>query len=291
MTTDLRLLWPQWQGGEPAAVDSLTPGLSDEEGRLAYGVGGQITALLAPAASGPVETVPVGAYDPAIPERDGIVAKDEVLRQNAAALGLMRKHDAGRVVTIGGSCSVSMAPFSYLADRYPGDLAVVWLDGHADSNLPGGPNHGFNTMVVTHLTGRGDEEVLAGLPGRVPTDRVLLAGAHGWDDQDGSNVEDWGLRLLPPSSRETFVPALVEWLRGTGCSRVAVHFDLDVIDSDEIAFGMAWEPHGLSKATAVEALQAIAETAELVGLTVAEFVPREAMVLRSLLRSLPLLND
>lgn len=291
MSTTLRLNWPQWQGGEPRAVDGLTPGLSDEEGRLAYGIGGRITALLAPAGSGPVETVPVGTYDPEPIDRDGIVAKDVVLGQNAAALELMRSHDADRVVTLGGSCSVSMAPFSYLADRYPDDLAVIWLDGHADCNLPGGPNHGLNTMVVTHLIGRGDQTVLDSLPGRVAPADVLLAGARGWDDQDPSHIEGWGLKILAPAPQEEFVASVVEWVRSTGHRNVALHFDLDVIDSDEIAFGMAWEKNGITAATAVATVAAVAEAANLVGLTVAEFVPREAMVLRTVLRSLPLLND
>lgn len=291
MTTTLRLNWPQWQGGEPRAVDSLTPGLTDEEGRLAYGIGGQITALLAPAGSGPAETVPVGEYDPEPIDRDGIVAKDVVLGQNAAALELMRTHAADRVVTLGGTCAVSMAPFSYLADRYVDDLAVIWLDGHADCNLPGGPNHGLNTMVVTHLIGRGDAEVLGTLPGRVAPADVLLAGARGWDDQDPSHIEGWGLRILAPAPQEEFVAAVVDWVRSTGRRHVALHFDLDVIDSDEIAFGMAWEPDGITTATALATIRAVSETAELVGLTVAEFVPRQAMALRTILGTLPLLTD
>ncbi|CAN5242628.1 arginase family protein [soil metagenome] len=289
--TTVRLLFPQWQGGEPKAVDMLTPGLDVEEGRMAYGIGGQITALLAPPASGPVAVVPIGEWSDSLPAADGIVAKKEVLRQNDAAIELLRGHDADRVVTLGGSCSVSMAPFSYLADRYADDLAIVWLDGHADSNLPGGPNAGFNTMVITHLVGRGDNEVLSKLPGKVNPKNVVLAGAHGWDDQDRSNVDGWGLTLIEPTEETAFIAELVAWLKSTGCSKVAVHFDLDVIDSDEIKFGMAFEPAGLSKVTALNALIAISETLDLVGLTVAEFVPREAMVLRSLLRKLPLLSD
>jgi arginase len=291
MSTTLRLNWPQWQGGEPRAVDGLTAGLDDEQGRLAYGIGGQITALLAPVGSGPSETVPVGEYDPDPIDRDGIVAKDVVLGQNASALEMMRAHDADRVITLGGSCSVSMAPFSYLADRYQDDLAVIWLDGHADCNIPGGPNHGLNTMVVTHLIGRGDSEVLDSLPGRIAPSNVLLAGARGWDDQDPSHIESWGLKILGPAAHDEFVGAVVDWVRSTGCANVALHFDLDVIDSDEIAFGMAWEPNGITVATAVATINAVADAANLVGLTVAEFVPRQAMVLRTILRSLPGLTD
>jgi len=290
MTVTLRLNWPQWQGGEPFAVDSLTPELSQEEGRLAYYIGGRIAALLAPDASGPVADVPVGDYDSDLPARDGIVAKDEMLAQTRAALELIEDHQADRIVTIGGSCSVSIAPLSYLAARYDDDVAIVWMDGHADSNLPGGPNAGLNTMVVSHLTGHGDAEFLALLPGRVHPSNVVLAGVHGWADLDRANVKNWGLTLIDPMPRDQFVANLVRWFELTGCSKVAVHLDLDVIDSDEIAYGMAREPAGITTDTVVASLQALASAGELVGITVAEFVPREAMRLRSLLRDLPLVG-
>ena len=290
MTTTLRLLWPQWQGAEPGAVDALTPGLSQEEGRLAYGIGGGITAMLAPPAAGPTATVPVGDYDAALPKEDGIEAKAEVLRQNSDALALISASDPDRIVTIGGDCAVSLVPFSYLADKYGDDLAVVWLDSHADSNLPHGPNAGLNTMVVTHLLGKGDEAILADLPGTVSPNHVLLAGAHGWDDQDATNVKDWGLAVIEPAERSVFVSSVLEWLHASGCSRVAVHFDVDVIASIDVALGMAQEPNAVTAATALGTITAIAEQFELVGLTVAEFVPREAMKLRSILQSLPLLR-
>lgn len=56
----------------------------------------------------------------------------------------------------------------------------------------------------------------------------------------------------------------------------------------EHAFGMAWEKDGISKRTAMRTIAAVADEFDLVGLTVAEFVPREAIVLRSILSNLPL---
>jgi len=249
-----------------------------------------MASLLAPDASGPVESVPIGLYDEDLPARDGIVAKDEMLEQTRAALALIERHRADRIVTIGGSCSVSIAPLSYLAARYPDDVAVVWMDSHADSNLPGGPNAGLNTMVVSHLLGHGDAEFLALLPGRVRPSNVVLAGVHGWADLDRTNVENWGLALVAPSAEEHFVAELVRRFESTGCSRVAVHLDLDVIDSDQVAYGMAHEPGGIDTETVIASLQALASAGDLVGITVAEFVPREAMRLRSLLRDLPLIG-
>jgi arginase len=287
--TTLRLEWPQWQGGEPQGVEHYTPGLSVPESRTVYGLGGQLTAVLAPEHRGPTARVRVPGYCEDLPVVDGIVGKDEVMRQHLDALSLMRDADADRILTLGGTCAVSLTPFAYLAERYLDDLVVIWLDSHADCNLPDGPNLGFNTMVVSHLCGRGDADVLASLPATLPTHRVLLAGVHGWDDQDSHTHESWGLQLVPPAETDDFRDEVLRWIRGTGARHVALHFDLDVIDSDEHAFGMAWEKDGISKATAMGTIAAIAEEFDLVGLTVAEFVPREAVALRSMLSSLPLM--
>ncbi|GAB3440433.1 arginase family protein [Phycicoccus ginsengisoli] len=288
--TTLRLEWPQWQGGEPQAVAHYTPGLDSDESRIAYGVGGQLTALLAPDHHGPTARVPVPEYTEDLPVVDGIVGKHEVIRQHEEALTLIRQAGADKIVTLGGTCAVSLTPFSYLAQRYPDDLAVVWLDSHADSNLPGGPNCGFNTMVVSHLSGHGETDVLNHLPATVPPQRILLAGVHGWDDQDSHTHEGWGLQLVPPADEKDFIDRVLAWLRASGARHVAIHFDLDVINSDEHAFGMAWEPDGISRATATNTIAKIAAEFDLVGLTVAEFVPREAVALRSILRGLPLIG-
>lgn len=286
----LRLEWPQWQGGEPQAVVHYTPGLDRAESRIAYGLGGQITAFLAQPHTGPSARVPVPNFIDDLPVVDGIVGKDEVLRQHDHALDLIRRSGADRIVTLGGTCAVSLTPFSHLAFRYPDDLAVIWLDSHADSNLPGGLNCGFNTMVVSHLSGHGDPDVLGRLPATLRSDRILLAGVHGWDDQDSQTHESWGLELIPPAPQEAFRDAVLNWLRSSGVRHVAVHFDLDVINSDEHAFGMAWEKDGITKATALDVIASIAEEFDLVGLTVAEFVPREAVALQTILRNLPLLQ-
>ena len=39
---------------------------------------------------------------------------------------------------------------------------------------------------------------------------------------------------------------LLDWIAATGCSRVAIHFDVDTIDSNEIVLGLGLEPDGLT---------------------------------------------
>jgi arginase family enzyme len=63
-----------------------------------------------------------------------------------------------------------VAPFAASPDRYPEDVAVVWLDAHPDISTPASEYPGFHSMALAALTGHGDPAVLALLPATVPAD-------------------------------------------------------------------------------------------------------------------------
>lgn len=100
---------------------------------------GAAVDFLAPCGGQETLTVPVSTQ---IGERrvtDGVLDRDVILRQTKAALEMLRASDPGRIVTLGGDCSVSVVPFTYLAAKYGGDVAMVWIDAHPDITLPGDP--------------------------------------------------------------------------------------------------------------------------------------------------------
>jgi arginase len=201
-----------------------------------------------------------------------------------------RQHNPARIVTLGGECAVSVAPFSELARRYGEDLAIIWIDAHPDIGTPASRYPEFHAMAVAALTGHGDPDVQALLPAIVSADRVALVGLHAWANDDIANVGDWGIRTFSPDDlRETTQP-LGDWLTGTGCSRVAIHFDVDTIDSNELVLGLGAEPGGLTTAQVRRIVADIASCAEVVGITVAEFIPRQVMHLQQLLTTFPLLG-
>ena len=104
----------------------------------------------------------------------------QILTQLAAALDVIKQHDPERIVTLGGECSVSVAPFAKLAERYGADLAVLWIDSHPDIGTPASLYPGYHAMAVSVLTGHGDPDVLALLPATILPDRVALVGLHDW---------------------------------------------------------------------------------------------------------------
>jgi arginase len=271
-------------------VIELAPEFPLDVARRGYAVGSTVLGAVLPVHDGPTAAVPVTMDDTGLALRDGIEARDAVVAQLARALEVIRRHDPARIVTLGGECAVSLAPFSTLARRYGDDLAIVWIDSHPDVGTPASRYPGFHAMVVAALIGHGDREVQALLPANVSPEHVVLVGVHSWAEDDIINVARWGIPSLSPDEvRETSQP-LLDWLAGTGCSRVAIHFDVDTIDSNEIVLGLGAEPGGLTSAQVRRIVDDIDAAAEVVGVTVSEFIPRQVMHLQQLLLGFPLLR-
>lgn len=74
-------------------------------------------------------------------------------------------------------------------------------------------------------------------------------------------------------------------------SRVAIHFDVDTIDSDEIVLGVGVEPGGLTSAQVRRIVADARAAAHVLGFTVAEYFPRQVMHMRQILEGLPLIGD
>ena len=100
----------------------------------------------------------------------------------------------------------------------------------------------------------------------------------------------YGIRHLTPADVAADSGAVREWLHSCGASRVAVHFDMDVLDPAEIVAAVGVVPGGMKTAEVVRVIGDIAATKELVALTVAEPMPRTAVRIRNMLRELPLLR-
>src|SRR5262245_1059955 len=120
--TTLRLIMPQWQGGN----------VHD------YYFGSNLLAWLAPPSDGPVETVPVPEprAGEILQNEDGILGRAAVLRQARAARAAIAKHRPDRIVTLGGDCLIDLAPMAYLNARHGGKLGVLWVDAHPDVLTP-----------------------------------------------------------------------------------------------------------------------------------------------------------
>lgn len=178
MTQDrktLRLLLPHWQGGN----------------KPTYHLGARLLAWLAPDNGDPTEEVPVAAPDGGeLALEDGVVGKSQVLDAARAAREIIERHQPDRIVTFGGDCMVSIAPFSYLAGKYEGDVAILWLDAHPDVTMPADyPNS--HAHVLANLLGDGDTDLVAFGRTTLPGNHILFAGIAkaGLSDKERAYIE------------------------------------------------------------------------------------------------------
>jgi hypothetical protein len=72
--------------------------------------------------------------------------------------------------------------------------------------------------------------------------------------------------------------------------RVAIHFDVDTIDSNEIVLGLGAVPHGLTSQQVRRIVADVTNSADVVALTIAEFFPRQVMHLQQILSGFPLIT-
>ena len=286
----LRLVWPQWQGAGTVSVKDLAPEFPFDVARRGYAVGSAVLEAVLPPHDGPTVTVPVAMDNTGLAQRDGVEAKSVVLDQLGAALQLIRKHQPARIITLGGECSVSVAPFATLADRYGDDLTIIWIDSHPDVDTGDTEYPGYHAMAVSALTGRGDPDVLAQLPATVSAERVALVGLHASTDDAFAHVGEWGLTAFSPEQLRQSSSPLLDWLSDTGCSRTAIHFDVDTIDSNEIVLGLGAEPDGLTSAQTRRVVADLTAATDVVGFTIAEFIPRQVMHLQQILSGFPLIG-
>lgn len=283
----IRLIYPQWQGG---MVDHWMPDIPAEDASRGYYLGAQLLNFLAPESSQETIEIPVSLDINDRQTDKGVSARRVILKQTKAALEKLRETNPEKIVTLGGECSVSVVPFTFLAGKYPDDVAIVWIDAHPDVNLPYDNYKGYHAMALTACLGMGDEEIIRTLPGRYDASRALIVGVRSWDDGMKERQKELGIKGLSPEEVVEDSSAILEWLKSTGVSKVVIHFDLDVLDPAEIIAGVGVEPDGMKINEAVRVINDIASEYDLIGLTVAEPMPRVAIKIRNMLNQLPLIK-
>lgn len=284
-TKTIRLIYPQWQGG---IVSHWMPDIPADDSSRGYYLGAQLLNMLAPQSPHEVFEVPVSLDISSRTVEKGIMDREALLRQTKSALDILKENNPDRIVTLGGECSVSVVPFTYLAEKYKDDIAIIWIDAHPDINLPYDDYAGYHAMALTASMGMGDEELINMLAAKVDASKVLIAGLRSWDKGMKARQKELGIKGLSPE--ESRSPIILEWLKNTGVSKVLIHFDLDVIDPDDMIAGVGVEPDGMKTEDVVSVINDVAANFDLVGLTVAEPMPRIAIKLRNMLNSLPLLK-
>lgn len=286
-TSTLRLIYPQWQGG---IIAHWIPDIPAEDSSRGYYLGAQLLNFIAPQSGQNTQQVPVSLDIDDRESENGIGAYRVILKQTEAALDMVKKNNPDRILTLGGDCSVSVVPFSYLAAKYIDDVAIVWIDAHPDVSLPYDDYEGYHAMALTACLGMGDEKIMGILPANIDASKALIVGLRSWDEGMKERQSQLGIKGLSPSDVSENSTQVMQWLKNTGVSKVVIHFDLDVLDPSEIIAAVGTDPNGMKIAEVVRVINDIASEYDVVGVTVAEPMPRVVIKIRNMLNQLPLLK-
>ncbi len=203
----------------------------------------------------------------------------KVARQVADTVAAAVERDLVPLV-LGGDCTITLGVVAGLLQHQP-DLGLIYFDGDADLTTPETTHSGiFDSMGVSHLIGKGDAD-LAHIGPRfplVPQDRIVLFGFHPYEiePEESRLLETSPMLQYPVTSMDDRPVELAAEARAylEGRARaIAVHFDVDVMDSAEIP--LADWPHydALSFGDAMRCLSVFVGSQKLAALVVTEINP------------------
>lgn len=212
-------------------------------------------------------------------------------------MGKIEDAQPDKIITIGGNCMVSQAPFDYLHGKY-GNLGLIWIDTHPDvsATKDGYPN--AHAMVLGSLLGQGDAALsdLRKSPAFNPKD-LLYIGLQDVHDYQRNFLDDMGVGYKIQT--EEFVTDQEIRAFAGRFDHILVHFDIDVLDErffhdtyfanpDLVGDGSGGGKMTLEKLS--EILQTIQNCSDIVGFTIAEYLPFEAERLHKMFSNLKILT-
>jgi arginase len=181
---------------------------------------------------------------------------------------------------LGGDCTITLGVVAGLLRRQP-DLGLIYFDGDADLTTPETTRSGiFDSMGVSHLIGEGAPE-LAHVGPRfplLPQDRIVLFGFQPYEIEpeesralEKSPMVQYSVTSMGDRPIEFAAEARARLEERTRA--IAVHFDVDVMDSAEIP--LADWPHydALSFGDAMHCLSVFVGSPKLAALVVTEINP------------------
>jgi arginase len=204
-----------------------------------------------------------------------------VIERASQVAALVRSAPAeGIVVVLGGDCTVGVGTVAGLVDR-AGSLGVVYVDRHADLNVPDSTLDGaLDWMGVAHMLDiDGTIDGLTALAAQRPmlsAGQVSFLGLGPHTDFEAGVIADRALPVVdvlsmtadPVGSARTALSPLA------GCDALAVHFDVDLVDFLDAPLAENTD-RGIAPSLAAcgEALRELLADTRVRALTITEFNP------------------
>lgn len=281
----LRLLIPEWQSGD---YDSQPSG-------EIYPLGARLLAFLAPQNNtSPIVEVSIEPYHQQQRTREnGVVWQDVIIHQLKATQKIIDEHEPDRIITFGGTCIVSQAPFAYLNRHYNGKIGLLWIDSHPDISTPKHFDR-EHAMVLGNLLGKGDPYLANEVRLPFKANQVLIIGIHNYNNAyEKKIVHDLGLQTIASPDLTPDNQAIFAWIRKNNFEHLAIHVDVDVLNPRSFYSQFSNNPISSQTFNNVKGemtipqlskiIQDVSLVTNIVGITFAEHMPWDALNLKKMM--------
>lgn len=229
---------------------------------------------------------------------NGIYAENEVLSGIQNAQEKLAEEAPDRVITIGGNCMVSLAPFDYLHGKYE-NTGIIWIDAHPDVSTVNDGYPNAHAMVLGSLLGHGAAQLAEQMknPAFKP-DEILYVGLQSLHDYQEKYLKDMGVDFKVQDTEFVSDEEIRTFMNRF--DHILVHFDIDVLDEHFFHSTYFANPElvgdsaggGKMKMDKLAAiLKLITENVDVVGFTVAEYLPFDEHRLHKMLSGIKLFTE
>lgn len=229
---------------------------------------------------------------------DGIYAKNEVINGIHQATKKIEEAKPDKIITIGGDCIVSLAPFDYLHGVYD-NLGIIWIDAHPDvsSTADGYPN--AHAMVLRALLGQAEGSLSDLMKNKkFDSNELLYVGLQEMHDYQKHFLENMhidysiqNISFLPDEKIKNFAQNF---------DHILIHLDIDVLDpnffhstyfANKELVGDGSHGGKMTIAELSNILNCITNIADVVGFTIAEYLPFDEYALHNMLKNIDIFNE
>jgi len=228
---------------------------------------------------------------------DGIYAKNEVVAGIKQASQLIENAKPDKIITIGGNCIVSQAPFDYLHGIYD-NLGIIWIDAHPDVSTVGDGYPNAHAMVLGSLLGYEDTSLSKLIKNKkFEANEILYVGLQELHNSQKKFLKDAAVdykiqvnNFLSDKEIKVFLSHF---------DHILVHLDIDVLDENifhSTYFAnkeLVGDGSGGGKMTMeklADVLNYIDKNSDIVGFTIAEYLPFDEYKLHNMLKKIKIFN-
>ncbi|WP_339011254.1 arginase family protein [Fusobacterium animalis] len=211
---------------------------------------------------------------------DGIYGKEEVIKGIKEAMKVLEDVNPDKVITIGGNCVVSQAPFDYLHGKYE-NLGIIWIDTHPDVSTVNDGYPNAHAFVLGSLLGEEETKITKLMKNKKFTsDQVLYVGLQEIHKYQEKFLKEKNINYKIQTDEFLTNEEIKDFIKKF--DYILVHLDIDVLDENlfhSTYFAnkeLVGDGSGSGKMTMEklsEILSVIDKNANVVGFTIAEYLP------------------